>query len=58
MKTRYTAGKRLVAYGQVSAFGAQKEMIHPDVEFVEADDDSAILLTSLWKREEPLILKA
>ncbi|MEK7313806.1 MAG: DEAD/DEAH box helicase, partial [Deltaproteobacteria bacterium] len=42
MKTRYTAGKRLVAYGQVSAFGAQKEMIHPDVEFVEADDDSAI----------------
>jgi len=43
MKERYKAGKRLVAYGQVSAFGSQKEMIHPDVEFMEADDDSANL---------------
>ncbi|MFZ3072395.1 MAG: ATP-dependent DNA helicase RecG, partial [Thermodesulfobacteriota bacterium] len=42
MREKYTAGKRLVAYGQVSAFGSQKEMIHPDVEFIEADDDSAI----------------
>ncbi|HZX35609.1 MAG TPA: ATP-dependent DNA helicase RecG [Thermodesulfobacteriota bacterium] len=43
MKERYKQGKRLVAYGQVSAFGSQKEMIHPDVEFMEADDDSANL---------------
>ncbi|MEE9614731.1 MAG: ATP-dependent DNA helicase RecG, partial [Thermodesulfobacteriota bacterium] len=35
MRERYYPGRRLMVYGQVSAFGAQKEIIHPDVEFVE-----------------------
>ena len=36
--TRYKQGKWLRVYGMVSAYGQQKEIIHPDVEFVESGD--------------------
>jgi ATP-dependent DNA helicase RecG len=36
---RYKAGVRLRAYGNVTAFGAQKEIIHPDVEFFSLTKD-------------------
>ncbi len=32
MKGRFKAGQKLLIFGTVSAFGAQKEMIHPDIE--------------------------
>ncbi|MDP2688629.1 MAG: ATP-dependent DNA helicase RecG [Deltaproteobacteria bacterium] len=32
MKGRYKPGQKLLIFGTVSAFGAQKEMIHPDIE--------------------------
>ncbi len=38
MKKTYRQGRRVVFFGQVSTFGAQKEVIHPDVEFVEEEE--------------------
>ncbi|MFQ5465886.1 MAG: ATP-dependent DNA helicase RecG, partial [Thermodesulfobacteriota bacterium] len=35
---RYHQGQRLVAYGPVSAFGASKEMVHPDIEVLDAGE--------------------
>ncbi|HEY4705894.1 MAG TPA: ATP-dependent DNA helicase RecG [Thermodesulfobacteriota bacterium] len=39
-KKRYKNGQRLIVFGQVSAFGGNKEMIHPDIEIL-SDDDAA-----------------
>ncbi|MBI5560252.1 MAG: ATP-dependent DNA helicase RecG [Deltaproteobacteria bacterium] len=41
MKKKYKTGERIIFYGMVSAFGHKKEVIHPDVEFIEPDPDSA-----------------
>ncbi len=38
MKKTYRQGRRLILFGQVSTFGAHREVIHPDVEFVEEDE--------------------
>ncbi len=38
MKKTYRKGRRLILFGQVSTFGGQKEVIHPDVEFVEEEE--------------------
>lgn len=35
MKKRFKNGQKVVVFGQVSAFGGQKEMIHPDIELME-----------------------
>lgn len=35
MKKRFKNGQKVVIFGQVSAFGGQKEMIHPDVELMD-----------------------
>ena len=39
MKKRYKIGQRLVVYGDVGIFSGQKEIIHPDVEIFENDDE-------------------
>lgn len=38
MKNRFKNGQRLIIFGPVSAFGRQKEMIHPDIEPLDEDD--------------------
>ncbi len=46
MKKRYTPGQRLTFYGTVSVFAHRKEMVHPDVELLEAcveDEETARL---------------
>ena len=35
LKKRFKNGQKVVIFGQVSAFGGQKEMIHPDVELMD-----------------------
>ena len=35
LKKRFQNGQKVVIFGQVSAFGGQKEMIHPDVELMD-----------------------
>jgi ATP-dependent DNA helicase RecG len=35
LKKRYTVGRKLLLYGTVKAFAGKKEMIHPDVEFLD-----------------------
>lgn len=35
---KFKPGSRFIFFGQVSAFGAQKEMIHPDVEAADKDE--------------------
>ncbi len=40
MKKRFSTGRRLIVFGPVSAFGTQKEMVHPDVEIIEDDEDA------------------
>ena len=37
MKSRFKNGQRVIVFGQVSLFGGQKEMIHPDVELLDED---------------------
>ena len=39
MEKKYKAGQKLTAYGRVSAYGRQKEIIHPDTE--PADDEQS-----------------
>ena len=39
MKRRYKAGQRLLLFGEVTSFGGQKELIHPDVEIIEKGKD-------------------
>ncbi|MEK7841222.1 MAG: ATP-dependent DNA helicase RecG, partial [Deltaproteobacteria bacterium] len=39
MKKRYKIGQRLVVYGEIAMFNGQKEIIHPDVEIFENDDE-------------------
>jgi ATP-dependent DNA helicase RecG len=39
MKKRYKIGQRIVVYGEVGIFGGHKEIIHPDVEMFESDDE-------------------
>jgi len=34
-KSRFKNGQKVTVFGQVSVFGAQKEMIHPDVELLD-----------------------
>lgn len=38
MTERYKPGARLLIFGTVTNYGHQKEMIHPDIEVVDADD--------------------
>ncbi|MBI5598554.1 MAG: ATP-dependent DNA helicase RecG [Deltaproteobacteria bacterium] len=40
MKKKYRPGDRIIFYGPVSAFGHKKEIIHPDVEFVEPEAEA------------------
>jgi ATP-dependent DNA helicase RecG len=40
MKKRYKTGQMLSLYGNVSMFGRQKEIIHPDVEIMDDTDDT------------------
>lgn len=35
MKKRFKNGQKVVVFGQVGAFGGQKEMIHPDIELAD-----------------------
>ena len=42
MKLRFKAGQRLIIYGTVSAYGAQKEIIHPDIETLDDSADAAV----------------
>lgn len=42
MKSRFKTGQRLLVYGTVSAFGAQKEIIHPDIETLDDTADTAV----------------
>ncbi len=39
MKNRYKPGQRLILFGTVSAYGHQKEMIHPDIELLDEGED-------------------
>ncbi|MBI5491463.1 MAG: ATP-dependent DNA helicase RecG [Deltaproteobacteria bacterium] len=39
MKNRYKPGQKLILFGTVSAFGPQKEMIHPDIELLDEGED-------------------
>ncbi|MCP3676365.1 MAG: ATP-dependent DNA helicase RecG [Deltaproteobacteria bacterium] len=39
MKRRYKAGQRLLLFGEVTSYGGQKEIIHPDVEIIEKGKD-------------------
>lgn len=41
MKLRFRAGQRLLIYGAVSAYGAQKEIIHPEIETLDDSADTA-----------------
>lgn len=38
---RYKQGQRLSAYGAISHFGGQKEIIHPDIEMLDAEEEDA-----------------
>lgn len=40
MTKRYRVGQRLVLFGQVTVFGAGKEMIHPDIEILDEGEDA------------------
>jgi ATP-dependent DNA helicase RecG len=40
MKSRYKNGQKVIVFGQVSLFGGQKEMIHPDVELMDEDAET------------------
>ncbi|MBI5588708.1 MAG: ATP-dependent DNA helicase RecG [Deltaproteobacteria bacterium] len=42
MSGRFKTGQRLMLYGVVSSYGHQKEMIHPDIEAVDADETEQI----------------
>ncbi len=44
LKKRYTPGRKLLLYGTVQNYAGKKEMIHPDVEFL--DDDEALEATA------------
>ena len=35
MKSRFKNGQKVIVFGQVSLFGGQKEMIHPDIELFD-----------------------
>jgi ATP-dependent DNA helicase RecG len=39
-KGRFKQGARLKVFGNVTAYGAQKEIVHPDVEVLSASDDA------------------
>ncbi len=39
-KKRYKNGQKLIVFGQVSTFGGQKEMVHPDIELLSDDESS------------------
>ncbi|MFQ5587095.1 MAG: ATP-dependent DNA helicase RecG, partial [Thermodesulfobacteriota bacterium] len=39
MKRRYKAGQRLLLFGEVTSYGGQKEIIHPDMEIIEVGKD-------------------
>ncbi|VAW35071.1 ATP-dependent DNA helicase RecG [hydrothermal vent metagenome] len=41
IKGRYKQGVRVKVFGNVTAYGAQKEIIHPDIEVLGGDDDPA-----------------
>lgn len=58
MKGRLKVGSRIRVYGAVSAFGNQKEMIHPDIEPYSAgsddgDGDEQGSLTPVYSQVEP-----
>ncbi|MBI5455212.1 MAG: hypothetical protein HY956_11325, partial [Deltaproteobacteria bacterium] len=38
MRNRFKNGQRLIVFGPVSAFGGQKEIVHPDIELVDEDE--------------------
>ncbi|MBI1911557.1 MAG: ATP-dependent DNA helicase RecG [Deltaproteobacteria bacterium] len=38
MKNKFTQGQQLLVFGTISAFGNQKEIIHPDIERIEKAD--------------------
>lgn len=38
MRNRFKNGQRLIVFGPVSAFGLQKEIIHPDIELVDEEE--------------------
>ncbi|WKZ31636.1 MAG: ATP-dependent DNA helicase RecG [Thermodesulfobacteriota bacterium] len=38
IKKRFRNGQKLIVFGQVSAFGGRKEMVHPDIELVEENE--------------------
>ena len=38
LKKRYTVGRKLLLYGTVQIYAGKKEMIHPDVEFLDDED--------------------
>lgn len=42
MKRRYKAGQRLLLFGEVTSYGGQKEIIHPDVEIIEVGKDDPL----------------
>ncbi len=46
IKGRFKQGTKIKAFGNVTAYGAQKEIIHPDVEVVAASGDDDLLKTS------------
>ncbi|MBI5047597.1 MAG: ATP-dependent DNA helicase RecG [Deltaproteobacteria bacterium] len=39
IKKRYKIAQRLVVYGEIGSFGGQKEIIHPDVDIFEKDEE-------------------
>lgn len=42
MKKRFQNGQKVAVFGQVSLFGGQKEMIHPDIELMDEASDPAV----------------
>lgn len=47
MKKRYAAGQRVIVFGEITSFNGQKEIIHPDVEILEADEKDSINFGSI-----------
>ncbi|MBW7956594.1 MAG: ATP-dependent DNA helicase RecG [Deltaproteobacteria bacterium] len=40
IKKRFKNGQKLIIFGQVSIFGGRKEMVHPDIELADKDDEA------------------
>lgn len=55
MKKRFKNGQKVVVFGQVSAFGGQKEMIHPDIELADEGvelEDASVGMVPVYSQVE------